>query len=81
MARTPEQRNCFRVGINIGDVIPNGTDLHGDGVSIAARLQAECPAGGICVSRSVRDHVHGRLNLPLGQLFKQATTSRGAGPL
>jgi adenylate cyclase len=53
----------FRVGINIGDVIADGTDLHGDGVNVAARLQAECPPGGICVSRAVRDHVHGRLDL------------------
>src|SRR5580693_2419548 len=59
-----DRRIRFRVGINIGDVIPHGTDLHGDGVNIAARLEAECPVGGICVSRTVRDHVHGRLDLP-----------------
>ena len=53
----------FRIGINIGDAIPDGTDLHGDAVNVVARLQAECPPGGICVSRSVRDHVHGRLGL------------------
>jgi adenylate cyclase len=53
----------FRIGINIGDAIADGTDLHGDAVNVAARLQAECPPGGICVSRSVRDHVHGRLDL------------------
>jgi class 3 adenylate cyclase/TolB-like protein len=67
----PDRRIRFRVGINIGDVIRDGTDLHGDGVNIAARLQAKCPEGGICVSRSVRDHVHGRLDLnfePLGEL-------------
>ena len=59
----PDRRIRFRIGINIGDVIPHGTDLHGDGVNIAARLEAESPVGGICVSRSVRDHVHGRLDL------------------
>ena len=59
-----DRRIRFRIGINIGDVIPHGTDLHGDGVNIAARLEAECPVGGICVSRTVRDHVHGRLDLP-----------------
>jgi adenylate cyclase len=53
----------FRIGINIGDVIADGMDLHGDGVNVAARLQAECPTGGICVSRAVRDHVHDRLDL------------------
>ncbi len=59
----PDRIIRFRVGINIGDVIADGTDLHGDGVNVAARLQAECPPGGICVSRAVRDHVHGRLDL------------------
>jgi adenylate cyclase len=59
-----DERIRFRVGINVGDVIPDGTDVHGDVVNVTARLQAECPAGGICVSRAVRDHVHGRLDLP-----------------
>jgi adenylate cyclase len=67
----PDRRMRLRVGINIGDAIPDGTDLHGDGVNAATRLEALCPVGGICVSRSVRDHVHGRLNLsfePFGTL-------------
>ena len=51
----------FRVGINIGDAIADGTDLHGDAVNVAARLQAECPPGGICATRAVRDHVRARL--------------------
>jgi adenylate cyclase len=58
----------FRVGINLGDAIADGTDLHGDVVNVAARLQAECPPGGICVSRSVRDHVRGRLDLAFEEL-------------
>ena len=65
----PEDRAIrFRVGINIGDTIAEGTDLYGDAVNVAARLQAECPVGGICVSRSVRDHVHGRLGLEFEEL-------------
>jgi adenylate cyclase len=64
----PDRAIRFRVGINIGDVIADGTDLHGDGVNVAARLQAECPPGGICVSRAVRDHVHGRLDLVFDEL-------------
>jgi adenylate cyclase len=67
----PDRRIRFRIGINIGDVIPDGTDLHGDSVNIAARLEAASPVGGICVSRSVRDQVHGRLDLtfePIGEL-------------
>jgi adenylate cyclase len=58
----------FRIGINIGDAIADGTDLHGDVVNVAARLQAECPPGGICVSRSVRDHLHARLDLSFDSL-------------
>ena len=64
----PDRAVRFRVGINIGDAIADGTDLHGDAVNVAARLQAECPPGGICVSRSVRDHVHGRLDLTFEEL-------------
>jgi TolB-like protein/class 3 adenylate cyclase len=59
----PDRRIRFRVGISIGDVIADGTDLHGEGTNIAARLEAASPVGGICVSRAVRDHVHGRLDL------------------
>ena len=58
----------FRVGIDLGDAIANGTDLHGDAVNVAARLQAECLPGGICVSRAVRDHVQGRLDRQFGEL-------------
>jgi adenylate cyclase len=60
--QSPDRTIRFRVGINAGDVIPEGTDVHGDVVNVAARLQAECPPGGVCVSRAVRDHVRGRLD-------------------
>ena len=58
----------FRIGINIGDAIADGVDLHGNVVNVAARLEAVCPPGGICVSRAVRDHVHGRLDLAFKEL-------------
>ena len=58
-----DRRIRFRVGIDMGDAIPDGTDLHGDAVNIAARLEAASSAGGIRVSRPVRDYVHGRLDL------------------
>ena len=64
----PDRAIRFRVGIDIGDAIADGTDLHGDAVNVVARLQAECPPGGVCVSRSVRDHVHGRLDLAFEEL-------------
>jgi adenylate cyclase len=58
----------FRIGINMGDVIPDGTDVHGDVVNVAARLQAECSPGGICASRAVRDHMQQRLDITLEAL-------------
>jgi adenylate cyclase len=59
----PDRAMRFRIGINTGDAIANGTDWHGDAVNVAARLQAECPPGGICVSSQVRDQVRDRLEL------------------
>ena len=44
----------FRMGLHVGDLIVDGDDLYGDGVNIAARLEAEAPPGGIIVSRAVR---------------------------
>ena len=58
----------FRIGINVGDVIRDGTDVHGDVVNVAARLQAECPTGGICVSRAVREHLRDRRDLVFEEL-------------
>jgi adenylate cyclase len=64
----PDRAIRFRIGINMGDAIADGTDLHGDAVNVAARIQAECPPGGICATRAVRDHVHGRLGLEFEEL-------------
>jgi adenylate cyclase len=52
----PEQI-AFRIGINLGDVIAEEHDIFGDGVNVAARLEALAEPGGICVSRVVRDQV------------------------
>ena len=57
-----EQRIRFRIGINLGDVIVEEHDIFGDGVNVAARLEALAEAGGICVSRVVRDQVRDRLD-------------------
>ena len=51
----------FRIGLHLGDVIVEGDDLYGDGINIAARLEAEAPPGGIVISRNVRDAVARRL--------------------
>ena len=58
----PERRIEFRIGINLGDVIAEEHDIFGDGVNVAARLQALAEPGGICVSRVVRDQVRDRLD-------------------
>jgi TolB-like protein len=59
----PEERRLkFRIGINLGDVIVEEGDIHGDGVNVAARLEALAEPGGICVSTIVRDQVEGRLD-------------------
>ena len=52
-------RFVFRMGLHLGDLIVDGDDLYGDGVNIAARLEAEAPPGGIVVSRAVREAVDG----------------------
>jgi len=61
-AHRPEaERLRYRIGINLGDVIVDGDDMYGDGVNVAARLQALAPAGGIAVSRNVADQVGGKV--------------------
>ncbi|WP_051329190.1 adenylate/guanylate cyclase domain-containing protein [Geminicoccus roseus] len=53
----------FRVGINLGDVIVEGDDLYGEGVNVAARLQALAEPGGIVISGTVHDQVRGKLSV------------------
>jgi adenylate cyclase len=62
-ARVPEDtRIQFRMGINLGDIIKDGRDIYGDGVNVAARLEALAEPGGICVNRVVRDQVRDKLD-------------------
>ena len=64
-ADTPEdKRITFRIGINLGDVIAEPDDIYGDGVNVAARLEALADPGGICVSRVVRDQIRDKLPYP-----------------
>jgi class 3 adenylate cyclase len=56
-----DNRIELRIGINLGDVIVEGDDLYGDGVNIAARVEALADAGGVFVSNTVHDHVRDRL--------------------
>jgi TolB-like protein/class 3 adenylate cyclase len=61
----PEERRMqFRIGINLGDVIEEGERIYGDGVNIAARLEALADPGGICISKTAFDHIESKL--PLG---------------
>lgn len=59
----PDERMQFRIGINLGDVIVQGTDLLGDGVNVAARIQTAAEPGGVCVSGSVYDQIRNKLSL------------------
>jgi TolB-like protein/class 3 adenylate cyclase len=62
--RVPESRRMrFRIGINLGDVIHDETRIYGDGINIAARLEALAPPGGVLVSNTVYDQVRGKLPL------------------
>jgi TolB-like protein/class 3 adenylate cyclase len=71
-ATTPEdQRIVFRVGVNLGDIIIEDDDILGDGVNIAARLEALAEPGGICVNRVVRDQVRDKLDIVFEDLGEQ----------
>ena len=61
----------LRIGINLGDVVVTGEDLLGDGVNIAARLEGVAPPGGIVVSGTVFDHLHGQPGLTFASLGEQ----------
>ncbi len=61
----------FRIGVHLGDIIVEGDDIYGDGVNIAARLEAVAKPGGICISRQVYDQVYKKLALGYRSLGPQ----------
>ncbi|HEX6442726.1 MAG TPA: adenylate/guanylate cyclase domain-containing protein, partial [Stellaceae bacterium] len=67
-----DRRIRFRMGINLGDIIADGDDIFGDGVNIAARLEALSAPGGICVSRTVRNQVRDKLPYAFEDLGEQS---------
>jgi adenylate cyclase len=72
-AGLPEDRRIrFRVGINLGDVIVDGDDIFGDGVNVAARLEALSDPGGLCISRMVRDQIRDRLPVAFDDMGEQS---------
>jgi len=71
-AEIPEdKRIVFRIGVNLGDVIVDGDDLYGDGVNIAARLEALAEPGGVCISWVVRDQIRDKLSRPFTDMGEQ----------
>ena len=74
----PKQRCIeFRMGINLGDIIIDEHDIYGDGVNVAARLEALAEPGGICVSRVVRDQMRGKVEFGFEDLGEQQVKNIG----
>jgi toxin-antitoxin system PIN domain toxin len=70
-----DRRIVLRIGINLGDVMAEGSDLYGDGVNIAARLEGLAEAGGICVSGDVYRQVRSKLPLDFQDLGERQLKS------
>jgi adenylate cyclase len=72
-AEIPEDKRIgFRIGINLGDIIVDGNDIYGDGVNVAARLEALAEPGGISISRVVRDQIRDKLSYPFEDMGEQS---------
>jgi adenylate cyclase len=67
-----DRRIRFRIGINLGDIIVDGDDIFGDGVNVAARLEALADPGGLCISRMVRDQIRDKLAYVFEDLGEQS---------
>ena len=68
----PEAKRIeLRVGVNLGDVVIDGNDIHGDGVNVAARLEGHAEPGGVCVSGKVYEEVRDRTELAFEDLGEQ----------
>ena len=79
-AKLPEQRRmAFRVGVNLGDLIVEGDRIYGDGVNVAARVEALAHPGGICVSAKVHGEVHRKLALAFEDLGEHALKNIAGG--
>src|SRR4029078_9549590 len=61
----------FRIGINLGDILIEGEYILGDGVNVAARLEGIAEPGGICISSSAYDQVHGKVAVEFADLGEQ----------
>ena len=70
-AADEDKRFKFRIGINLGDVIVEGDDIHGDGVNIAARLEGQAEPGGICLSGDAYRQAKGKVEIDFEDLGEQ----------
>src|SRR5258707_8616323 len=66
------ERISFRIGINVGDVIAEPEDIYGDGVNIAARLEALAEPNGICISQTVYEQIRDKLPYPFEDIGQQS---------
>ena len=66
-----DRRIEFRIGINVGDIVVEDGDIFGDGVNIAARLEALAEPGGICISGRVQEDAAGKLDLAFEDMGEQ----------
>ena len=72
-AGTPQDRRiAFRIGVNLGDIIVEDGDIHGDGVNIAARLEGIAEPGGICISEDAFRQVRGKVDAEFDDLGEQS---------
>jgi class 3 adenylate cyclase len=71
------ERLQFRIGINLGDVIVDGSDILGDGVNVASRLEGIAEPGGICIASSVFDQISGKLNLGFQDIGERSLKNIG----
>jgi adenylate cyclase len=66
--KQPDRQIVLRIGVNLGEVVGEGTDIFGDGVNIAARLEGLAEPGGICISGKVHDEIRGKLDFAAADL-------------
>jgi len=67
-----DRRIRFRVGVNLGDVIIDGDDIFGDGVNVAARLEALCATGSVYISGSIHEQIVGKVDSVFDDLGEQS---------
>ncbi len=79
-ARPSERKIVLRIGIHVGDVIDEGTDIQGDAVNIASRIEPLATPGGVCISEQAFDQTRNKMSLPVVRLEKQ-TLKNVSGPM